>query len=203
MSSRPRILAFSGSIRRESWNLKLLDATVPMLEQHGAQVKHISLANYPMPLYNGDIEVGQGLPEAAHELKTLMADHDGFLIATPEYNGFFTPLLKNTIDWVSRRAGEEPPLMAFKGKTAALISASPGPLGGIRGLLPTRQLLSGVGLMVIPEQFALKSASKAFGEDGQLVDEAAASFLQNLTKRLTHVTACLSDQGVSQSETSG
>jgi len=164
-----KILAFSASTRAESFNSRLLRLAVSEARQAGAEVTAVDLADYPMPLFNADLEA-RGMPDSVQAFKELMFTHDGFLIATPEYNGFFSPLLKNTIDWASRQYGDEPSLAAFSGKTAGLIAASPGRLGGIRGLAATRQLLSGIGVHVVPAQFGLASASRAFADDGRLAD---------------------------------
>ena len=135
----PRILAFAGSARRDSFNKKLVSAAAEMARELGAEVTVVDLADYPMPIYDGDEESENGHPEASNKLYQLMKEHDGFLVACPEYNSSITPLLKNTIDWVSRTRDAEPPLVAFTGKVVALLSASPGALGGMRGLVHVRE----------------------------------------------------------------
>lgn len=163
----PKIIAFSGSSRKASLNKKLLAIAVAEAKSQGAEVTVVDLKDYEMPLYNGDLEDEKGLPEAAKKLKKLFTEHDGLLIAAPEYNSSITPLLKNTIDWISRpESDDEPSLIAYRDKVAALISASPGNFGGLRGLVPLRMLLGNIGVTVIPEQFCLGQAQAAFQEDG-------------------------------------
>ncbi len=168
----PKILAFAGSTRKESINGKLLKVAVAAAQQAGADITLIDLADYPMPLFDQDLEASEGLPDGARQLKQLMVEADGFLIASPEYNSAFSPLLKNVIDWASRaEAADEPPLAAYRGKVAAIIAASPGALGGLRGLVFLRMLLGNLGVLVIPEQQAVSFGFKAFADDGSLVDE--------------------------------
>jgi NAD(P)H-dependent FMN reductase len=194
MSAQPSVLAIAGSTRRGSWNRKLLDASAHELVRRGIRVVVADLADYPMPLMNQDLEEASGMPEKARELKQLMRAHDGLLVASPEYNGSLTPLLKNTIDWVSRQEpGESVPLVAYRNKVAALLSASPGALGGLRGLVHLRQILSGIGVLVIPEQVAIPAAHEAFTPEGGLADEKLAATLARqadayafILKRLTH-----------------
>jgi NAD(P)H-dependent FMN reductase len=170
-----KILAFPGSARTESYNQKLVKIAAQGSEQAGAEVKAVNLANYPMPLFNQDLEAEQGMPKSARDFKELLISHDGFLIASPEYNSAFTPLLKNAIDWASRREGDETPLLAYRNKVAVIMAASPGALGGLRGLVMLRMLLSNLGMIVLPGQLALAAADKAFGEDGRLIDTAKQS----------------------------
>ena len=168
----PKILAFAGSTRKESINGKLLKVAVAAAQQAGADITLIDLADYPMPLFDQDLEASEGLPDGARQLKQLMVEADGFLIASPEYNSAFSPLLKNVIDWASRaEAADEPPLAAYRGKVAAIIAASPGALGGLRGLVFLRMLLGNLGVLVIPEQQAVSFGFKAFADDGSLEDE--------------------------------
>jgi NAD(P)H-dependent FMN reductase len=144
-----------------------------------------------MPLYDGDLEAEQGLPEKAVELKALFGAHDGLLLACPEYNSSITPLLKNTIDWVSRPAEGEAPLAAFDGKAAALLTASPGALGGLRGLVHVRSILGNIRVLVLPTQVAVSKADEAFGEDGELVDPKRQASVKSLGAELARVVARL------------
>ena len=128
----PRILAFAGSTRRESFNKKLVAIAAQGAREAGAEVTLIDLKDFPLPLFDQDLEAEQGMPEIGKKLKKLFIDHDGLLIASPEYNSSFPAVLKNAIDWVSRPAPGEPSLVAFRGKVATLMSASPGALGGLR-----------------------------------------------------------------------
>ncbi len=188
----PKILAFAGSSRKDSLNKKLLKIAVLGAESAGATVTFIDLADYPMPLFNQDLESEQGMPEKAHEFKNLLIEHDGFLIASPEYNSAFSPLLKNVIDWASRaESQDEPPLVAYKGKVATIMATSPGALGGIRGLVFLRMLLGNIGVTVIPDQIAVPQAMKAFAADGSLIDEKRQQTVIDLGTKLSQVAAQL------------
>jgi len=189
---QPRILAFAGSTRRDSLNRRLLKVAAERVREAGGEVTAVELSDYPMPLYDGDMEAEAGLPEAARKLKRLALDHDAFLIATPEYNSSFTPLLKNTIDWMSRREeGDPAPLAAYRGKVAAIMGASNGRLGGLRSLFHLRQVLSNIQVLVIPEQLALYGAGQQLTEEGGIADEAMSGTLDRLSQRLVKVTAGL------------
>jgi chromate reductase, NAD(P)H dehydrogenase (quinone) len=170
---KPKILAFSGSARKDSFNQKLVKVAASGAREAGAEVNVINLADYPMPLFDQDLEAAEGLPDNAKAFKKLLIDHDGFLIASPEYNSAYSPLLKNAIDWASRKEAEsEAPLLAYKGKSAVIMSASPGALGGLRGLVFLRLLLNNIGVIVLPDQQAITQANSAFGNDGALLDAA-------------------------------
>lgn len=169
MGKPARILAFAGSARRASLNRKLIRVAAETARDAGAEVTLIDLADYELPIYNGDLEAEHGLPDAAKKLKELFFDHDGLLLACPEYNSSITPLLKNTIDWVSRRADDdEPALACYRGKVVALLSASPGGLGGLRGLVHVRSILSNIRCIVLPGQKAFSRAHTLFDDDGRL-----------------------------------
>jgi chromate reductase len=161
----PRILAFSGSIRRDSWNRKLIQVAVDATRAAGGEVTLIDLADYPLPLYNGDLEDRDGLPDNALRLKALFKEHDALLIASPEYNSSIPPLLKNTIDWVSREWQGESGLVPYQGKVAAILAASPGQFGGMRMLPHLRQILNTLGVLVLPGQFSVAHADSAFDEE--------------------------------------
>lgn len=180
----PRILAFAGSTRTQSWNKKLVRAGAEAVRAAGAEVTLIDLRDLPMPLYDGDLEAAGGLPDAARKLKALMIEHHGFLIAAPEYNSSISAVLKNAIDWVSRPQPNEPSAVAFRGKVAALLAASPGNLGGVRGLFTVRQVLTTLGVLVLPTQFGLARASEAFAEDGSLKDPAQQKTVAGVAKEL-------------------
>jgi NAD(P)H-dependent FMN reductase len=176
-----RILAFSGSSRVESFNTRLVAIAAAGAEDAGADVTRINLGDFPMPFMNEDLEASEGMPAAAREFKQLMIEHDGFLIASPEYNSAFSPLLKNALDWASRsEAEDEPPLQGFRGKVATLMAASPGALGGLRGLVFLRMMLGNLGVIVLPDQRAVREAYKAFNEDGSLVDENQQQAIRDL-----------------------
>lgn len=163
MNPRPRILAFSGSARRDSLNRKFLAVAVEAVRAAGAEVTLLDLNAHELPLYHGDLEEAAGLPVNAAKLIGLIAAHDGLLIASPEYNGMITPLLKNTLDWCTR--GETDP---FAGRIAAVLSASLGAFGGVRSLQLAQQLLLKLGCVVVPGQCVLAQAHEAFDEQGRL-----------------------------------
>ncbi|MDP2030391.1 MAG: NAD(P)H-dependent oxidoreductase [Thiobacillus sp.] len=169
----PKILAFSGSIRRDSWNRKLIQTAVDATRAAGGNVTLIDLADYPLPLYNGDLEDKDGLPNNALRLKALFKEHDAFLISSPEYNSSMPPLLKNTIDWVSREWQGESGLVPYQHKVAAIMAASPGVFGGMRMLPHLRQVLNTLDVLVLPGQFSLPHADTAFDtESGALKSPA-------------------------------
>lgn len=183
-AEQPLILVLAGSVRQASFNRQLANCAARQARLLDARVERIELADYPMPLYDGDLEARDGLPESARALKARFLACDGFFIASPEYNGFFPPLLKNTLDWVSRReSADEAPLAAYSGKVAALGGASPGRLGGMRALGHLRTLLSGIGVHVVPGQVTVGQANDAFDSDGQLRDEATGKTLHELMAR--------------------
>jgi len=178
------VVAFSGSSRSGSVNKKLVHVAARVVRDAGAEVEEIDLRDYRMPLYDGDEEAADGPPEAAVRLRDLFASKDALLIGCPEYNGLITPLLKNTIDWVSRPdADGKPGTLSVRGKLAVLTAASPGGLGGLRGLVHVRMLLSNIGMFVLPDQLALPHAAKAFDEQGELNDESAVKRLATLAER--------------------
>jgi len=156
----PKILAFAGSTRTGSLNRQALDVAVQGARDAGAEVTLIDLRDYSLPIYNGDLEQSHGIPEAAVRLKALFKSNQGLLLGCPEYNSSITPLLKNTLDWVSRQHGEESGLVPYQGKMAALIAASEGHLGGLRSLRHVREILTALQVLVIPKQMALAHADK-------------------------------------------
>jgi NAD(P)H-dependent FMN reductase len=169
--STPRILAFGGSLRRDSFNQKLAAIAAEGAREAGAEVTLIELHDFPMPLFDQDLEAEIGKPDAAKRLKELFLSYQGLLIASPEYNSGYSAALKNAIDWVSRGdSPDEPPLSALAGKRAVILATSPGGLGGLRGLVPLRMLLGNLGITLLPDQMAIPSAFQAFGPDGHLVD---------------------------------
>ena len=185
----PRILAFAGSTRAESYNKKLVRVAAGGARSAGADVTLIDLRDYPLPLFDGDLESEGGIPENGRRLKQLFVEHDGLLIAAPEYNSSITAVLKNTIDWVSRPAPGEPSLVAFTGKVAGLVAASPGALGGLRGLVHVRAILGNIGVLVLPEQVAVPRAADAFNPDGSLKDAKQQANVEKVGARLAEVIA--------------
>ncbi|MDZ4754913.1 MAG: NAD(P)H-dependent oxidoreductase [Phycisphaerae bacterium] len=187
----PKILAFAGSARRDSFNVALLAIAVEGVREAGGEVTLVSMRDYPMPMYDGDMEAEQGLPEHALRFKALLNAHAGILIACPEYNSSITPLLKNTIDWTSRPSPGQPSLQCYQGKVAGLLSAAPGALGGLRGLVTVRSILGNIGVTVIPQQFSLSKAGEAFDDQKRLKDESQAAKARAIAATLTRVTAKL------------
>jgi NAD(P)H-dependent FMN reductase len=186
-----KILALAGSARKDSFNKKLVKIAAEGAKAAGAEVTYLDFRDLPLPLYDGDLEEAEGLPENALELKAMMKVHQGFLIACPEYNSSITPLLKNAIDWASRPEPDEPSLVCFKEKVAVLMSASPGGLGGLRGLVHVRSILSNIGVLVLPDQKAIGNAYQAFDENNNLQDEAQQTAIMQLGSKLATVTTKL------------
>ena len=191
MSTVPKILAFAGSTREASFNKRLVKVAAEGASAAGAEVTLIDLRDFPMPLYDGDLEASEGLPENVQKLKALFLDHQGLLISSPEYNGGMSAVLKNTIDWVSRSAPGEGGLAAYKDKVAGLVAASPGRLGGLRGLAHLRQILSGIGVLVLPQQHALGGAGDAFDENGSLKDSGLQDVVTGIGARLARTIQSL------------
>ena len=188
----PRILAFCGSLRRDSYNQKLAVLAAQGARDAGAEVTLIALRDFPLPVFDQDLEAASGMPETAKRLKQLFREHHGLLIASPEYNSSITAALKNAVDWVSRaESDDEPPLVAYSGKSAVLCAASPGALGGLRGLVHVRAILGNIGVMVLPDQVAVSKAHEAFREDGSLVDEKQAAKVKGLGAQLARHLAKL------------
>jgi len=191
MNKPVRLLALAGSTRRDSFNKKLVRISAVGARKAGAEVTEIDLADLPMPIFDQDFESEEGMPDNAATFKLLLVDHDGFLISTPEYNGSVTAVLKNAIDWASRRTEGEKRSVAFAGKTAVLMAAAPGRLGGVQGLVHVRAILGYLKVLVLPEQRAISSAFKAFDEDGNLREEKDQATIEGLGRRLVEVTAKL------------
>lgn len=180
----PTIVAFSGSRRRESFNTRLVKIAAESARAEGARVTLVNWDEIPLPMFDQDEEAEHGLPENAKAFRKLLITHDGFLISAPEYNSSITPLLKNAIDWASRAEPGDPPLKAFKGKTAVLMSASPGALGGLRGLVHLRAILGNIGVLVLPDQLAISKANEAFDDAGRLKDPKQQSGIEELGRKL-------------------
>ena len=188
---KPKILAFAGSTRTESFNKKLVRIAAAGASAAGAEVTLIDLRDYPMPLYDGDLETKEGLPPNAVKFKKLMMENRGLLISTPEYNSGITGVLKNAIDWASR--GDEVPLACFDKKVAVLMSASPGALGGMRSLVMVRSILGNIKVLILPQQIAVGKAHEAFNPDGSLKDPKQQAGIQKLGADLTEMLAKLGD----------
>ncbi len=171
--SGAKILAFAGSLREGSFNKKLLAFAVEGAREAGAEVTVIDLRDYPMPIYDGDLEAAEGVPENARRIHALLEAHDGLLIATPENNYSLSAVMKNTIDWVSRPVDDKPTLHYFRGKTAALVSAA-GTLGGKFGMAHLRHIFSVFQILVIPEQYGIVFAFREVDDNGELKEEHVA-----------------------------
>lgn len=191
MAYVPKILAFAGSTRKESFNKKLVKIAVDAARAAGAQVTYLDLRDIPMPLYDGDLETEQGIPENGKKFKAMLLAHEGFLISAPEYNSSISGVLKNAIDWASRPVPGEAPLACFAGKVVTLMSASPGALGGLRGLVTVRFLLSNIRVIVLPDQVAVPKAHEAFGPDEKLKDPKQQTSIESLGRDLVGVLAKL------------
>ncbi|WP_150523637.1 NADPH-dependent FMN reductase [Roseibium sediminis] len=184
--SNPKIMVMSGSSRAGSVNTKLAALVGKKLALADADVTIVSLKDYPLPLYDGDYESASGVPAPAQKLKKLMQAQDGIFIACPEYNAGITPLLKNTLDWVSRiNEPGEPQGIVYKGRVFAIGSASPGAIGGLRGLIGMRTILEvGLGALVLPQMVSVGGAMAAFDEKGDLTDSRLAGMLDAMVAAL-------------------
>ncbi|MGK7295044.1 MAG: NADPH-dependent FMN reductase [Candidatus Wenzhouxiangella sp. M2_3B_020] len=177
--SAPRILAFAGSTRKNSFNRRLLAIAVDMSRDAGLEVDHVELADYPMPIFDEDLEAEHGQDPNATRLRRKLADADGLLLACPEYNSSITPLMKNVIDWVSRTEEGGSGVGVYEGKKALLIGASPGPLGGSRSMATVHSILDNIKVGVMDTQFSLSKAGEAFTGDDELSDEEKRMQLSN------------------------
>jgi chromate reductase len=170
-----RLLAFAASLRRESWNRKLLGLAVDLARAAGAEVDVAEFREFAMPLYDADLQTLSGVPSGASELGRRVGAADGLLLASPEYNFSLPGTLKNAIDWVSRIRP-----MPLRGKSAFLLSASNGQIGGVRGLWQLRIPLEGLGVLVYPDMYTLPWADKAFGTDEKLIESERQARLASM-----------------------
>lgn len=187
MAYTPKILAFAGSTRTDSYNKKLVKIAADGAKAVGAEVTYLDLRDLPLPLFDEDLEAQEGLPANARTFKDLMISHQGLLIASPEYNSSLTGVLKNAIDWASRPSPNEPPLAAFVDKVAAIMSASPGGLGGLRGLVHLRAILGNIKVLVLPDQVAVPKAYEAFNADGTLKDSKQQESIEKLGESVANI----------------
>lgn len=188
-----KLLLVSGSARRGSLNAKLAAAAARVAAAHGVWTDLVSSDDLRLPLYDGDLEEDGGLPASVAALKSRFIAADAVLFACPEYNSSITPLLKNLIDWVSRAGSDdEAPLAAYKGKVAGLVSASPGALGGMRGLVTVRSILGNIGVLVVPTQFALGKAHEAFDAAGNLTSDHSMKSLEAVVHEVIRVSKAVS-----------
>ncbi len=193
MTSSVRLLFFAGSARAGSYNKQLARLGALIAEANGIPSTFADLGDYPMPIYNGDDEAISGQPENAHKFKALMAAHTGIFIASPEYNASITPLLKNTLDWVSHVRDDGPTgFEVYKTRVFALGSSSNGGMGGLRSLTTVRQVLElGLGALVLPDQFAVPRANDAFGDDGHLKNKDSQETFKALIQKLARAAHVL------------
>jgi NAD(P)H-dependent FMN reductase len=180
-----RILAFAGSARKESWNRKVLDVAVAGAREAGAEVTVVNLGDYPMPIYNADWHAANGLPAGMLELRKLAMPANGLLIASPEYNASITPLLKNTIDWLSQGVEAESGNAPFEGKVGGLMGASNGAFGTIRALPHVSYILSNLGVLMLPV-VAVPGVAKVFDDSGHMTNQRTKETVSGLGTRLAH-----------------
>lgn len=193
MSPDVRLLFIAGSARKASFNKRLARLGAEIAEANGIAATFLDLGDYPMPIYDGDLEAESGVPDQARKLKHVMSLHNGIFIASPEYNSSISPLLKNALDWVSRvREGDEAPLEVYKTRVFALGSASPGGMGGLRGLNTVRGVLElGLGALVLPDQLAVSRAADAFEDNGHLKNKDTQAALKALIQKLARAAHVL------------
>jgi chromate reductase, NAD(P)H dehydrogenase (quinone) len=188
MPSTVKLLFIAGSVRQGSYNKRLAMLAAEIAEANGLNSHFADLRDFPLPLYDGDLEKVSGPPDNAHRLKAIFSAHHGIFIAAPEYNASITPLLKNALDWVSRvRVETEAPLQVYRTRPFALGSASPGGFGGMRGLIVLRQTLTlGLGAVVLPEQISVPRANEAFDQRGHLQDKGQQELLKAMLQKLAN-----------------
>lgn len=182
-----KVLAFAGSLRKDSYNKQLARCAADAARAAGAEVTFVDLAELPMPIFDEDLEKRDGMNPNARKFKELLIAHQGLLIASPEYNSSVSASLKNAIDWASRPEPGEPGLIAFAGKVAGLMAASPGALGGLRGLVTLRMILSNIQVLVLPEQIALTQAHEAFNADGSLKDAKKQETVAGIARKVVAI----------------
>ena len=183
----PKILAFAGSTRKESFNKRLAKIALLAADKAGAETTFIDLHDYDMPLYSEDLLAEHGMPDGVIAFKEMLKNHNGFLITSPEYNGSLTGTLKNAIDWGTIKADGEERMACWNGKIAGLLSASPGSLGGIRGLHHLRTILAGIGTFVLPNHLAVGNSTTNLQNDEQITDEKLQLQLESLTHEMVRV----------------
>ena len=182
-----KLLLIAGSARNGAWSVKLRDAARAIAEAAGTQTSVLDLRELSLPLYDGDIEAGQGVPAGAAALRDAIREHDALVIVTPEYNGFPTPLVINAFDWLSRLKDG---LAATTDKPVALLASSPGALGGLRAMNTLRLYLQmAFQMIVVPQQQAVSRAHEAFAADGTLADAKAAAMLSGVVSAVLRLAA--------------
>lgn len=185
-----KLLIIPGSTRRAAFSKQLAKAVAGSVPE-GVDATVVDLADYAMPLYDGDLEEVEGLPEGAVKLREVVKQHEAVLFVSPEYNASIPAVLKNAIDWLSRPYAAEPKVPVWPGKTAGLLASSPGGLGGLRGLVHLRQILMNVGMQVVTEQFALGGAHEAFADDGSLSNERHQAGVDKVVQSVVRIATAL------------
>lgn len=180
LNAETKVLAFAGSSREDSVNKKLVSQAAQIAKDLGATVTVIDLKDYPIPLYDADLESKEGMPDNAKFIRRLMIESQAILIASPEYNKSVSALLKNVLDWTSRSENGQPSRAAYQGKKYAIMSASPGNSGGARGLIHLRDIIEDIKGTVVPQQVSIPQAYEAFDENGRLKDPALTNQLKQL-----------------------
>ena len=188
VTKKPKILAFAGSLRKHSFNKRVLRAAINGAQVAGAELTFVDLRDYPMPVYSPDDQEAYGFDENALKFQRLIYQHEGLLIASPEHNGSFPAALKNVIEWASRRNDDYESGRVFPGKVAAMIAASPGAFGGVRSLAHLRGVLTSVGVHVLPTEIAVPFVGDKFaGDDEEMVDERTMRLLEGLGASLVEM----------------
>jgi chromate reductase len=185
--STPKILAFAGSTRKNSFNKRLAKVALHAAEKMGAKTTFIDLLDYDMPLYSDDLLKKHGMPDSVIAFKEMLKSHNGFFIASPEYNGSLTGTLKNAIDWATIKSEGEDRMACWNGKIAGLLSASPGGLGGIRGLHHLRTILAGIGTFVLPNHLAVGNSTTNLQNDTHITDEKLQQQVDTLATEIVRV----------------
>jgi NAD(P)H-dependent FMN reductase len=186
-----KILVFAGSLRAASLNKMLAREAATLARAAGAEVTLIDLKDFPLPIYDGDVEVADGLPANARKLKDLFIAHHGIIVACPEYNAGMTAVLKNVIDWVSRQHGDESGTVPYEGKVVGLCSAAGGQFAGIRSMEAARNVLMNLGCLVVPKRLGIARANQAFDEAGRLKDPQLVAALDAVVKQVVQVAGTL------------
>jgi chromate reductase, NAD(P)H dehydrogenase (quinone) len=194
MTEPTKLLIFAGSTRQNSFNRKLAQVAADRARASGAAVTHLELGHLDIPMYNADLEK-QATPPDVMKLKQIMFDHPAWIICSPEYNGSYTALLKNTIDWATSPVKSDPAwtdgFKSFTGKVVGMLSASPGALGGLRSQSHLLPLLINSQCWVAPKAFALSRAGEAFDADGQLINDKNRQSVQAVIDQVLFAAARL------------
>lgn len=203
-SNAIKLLALAGSTRTDSLNKRLLQAVVDLVPDGDAEVNLIDLRDYPLPLFDGDLEVQEGIPDNAMTLKQLFLDADALLISTPEYNTSLPAVLKNAIDWISRPVPDQSWLAGISGQVVGAMSASPGSTGGMSALAHLRQMFTNLGALVVPGFTACPNAGEAFNDDGSLANEAQravyASYMEQVLSLASWRVGCAGAAGAGEAQ---